>query len=74
VLTTLPVPVGREDAIVAAAADRGIRVHSGTRYRATAPAPGANAQLVLGYGRVTPEQADDGVRRLAEAIDAATGS
>lgn len=74
VLVTLPdVPVEAEAAIVAAAAERGVRVVSLERYRASAPAPGEPARLVLGYGRVTPEEVDAGVRRLAEARRAVAG-
>ncbi|HYB99352.1 MAG TPA: PLP-dependent aminotransferase family protein [Candidatus Limnocylindrales bacterium] len=56
------------DAIVAAAAERGVGVYSASPYYVRAPEVG---EMVVGYAAMTPAAIRSGVRRLAEAAGAA---
>ena len=51
------------DALFKAAADRGVRFVKGSDF----VLEGAESSLRLAYSGVTPEQIEEGVRRLAEA-------
>ena len=58
-----------EQAVVAGAAERGVRVYARAPFHVRPGGPG----LVLGYGAVPPEAAERGVRLLADAVRAITG-
>ena len=72
VLVTLP-PSFDELAVVAGALAAGVKVHPLDEYR-TAKPTGRAPGLVLRYGTVPPEQADAGVRVLADAARASGGA
>lgn len=55
----------REQAVIAAAADHGVRVVGVAPYRVTEGRPG----LILGYAHLTETQIADGVRALASAVN-----
>jgi GntR family transcriptional regulator/MocR family aminotransferase len=65
VLVTLPREVD-EAVLTTRARAAGVRVNPLSRYR-TSPRPDLPPALVLGYGPLTPAQAEHGVRLLAEA-------
>ena len=58
-----------EQAVVAGAAERGVRVYARAPFHIRPGGPG----LLLGYGAVPPEAAERGVRLLADAVRAITG-
>jgi len=58
-----------EQAVVAGAAERGVRVYARAPFHVRPAGPG----LLLGYGAVPPEAAERGVRLLADAVRAITG-
>lgn len=58
-----------EHAIAAAAAERGVRVYPRAPFHVRPGDPG----LLLGYGAVPPEAAEQGVRLLADAVRETTG-
>ena len=58
-----------EQAVVAGAAERGVRVYARAPFHVRPVGPG----LLLGYGAVPPEAAERGVRLLADAVRAITG-
>jgi GntR family transcriptional regulator/MocR family aminotransferase len=67
VVTSVPADVG-EDELVSAAAARGVGLYGLTPYRhapATAETPGG---LLFGYGRLTPDQIDEGIALVGEAL------
>ncbi len=56
------------DAVFTAAGERGLAIVKGTDFLLE----GGHSSLRLAYSGVTPEQIDEGVRRLAEAVRAAS--
>jgi DNA-binding transcriptional MocR family regulator len=57
------------DAVFTAAGERGVAIVKGSDFLLD----GGEHSMRLAYSGVTPEQIDEGVRRLAEAVRAATG-
>jgi GntR family transcriptional regulator/MocR family aminotransferase len=72
VLVTLP-PGLDEAAVTRRALAAGVRVHPLGRYRTNRRSDHPPA-LVLGYGQLTPDRIDHGVRLLAEAAGAPAGA
>ena len=58
------------DAVFTAAGERGVTFVKGTDFLLE----GGRSSLRLAYSGVTPDQIDEGVRRLAQAVRAATGA
>lgn len=69
VLVTLPNDVDEVD-LTARAADAGVRVYPLGQFRVRRR-PGHAPAILLGYGRLEPSVIDEGVRRLADAVEAA---
>jgi GntR family transcriptional regulator/MocR family aminotransferase len=68
VVTSVPATVG-EDELIAAAAARGVGLYGLGPYRHAPPPPGTGGGLLFGYGRLTPNEIDEGIRLVGEALD-----